>query len=232
MERVREQELMDDPRTDPRELQAALRALTRTNRWTGSDRRLRTELGRFGRPSTLSVLDVGCGGGGFLASIDRSPAGQSMRLRLGIDRSIEAVRTASQWHNDRAAFLVGDGRTVPLRDRSVDVAVCSLFLHHFDPDDVCTILREMKRVSRRGVVVCDLTRSRIAWMFTWVVTRLLSRSRLFHVDGPRSVRAAYTVEELRELARLAGLHDSRSSACFPFRTMLTWTRKEHRDEQG
>src|SRR5262249_34208718 len=138
---------------------------------------------------------------------------------IGLDRNPHAT---VRENGDILDFLVGDARFIPLADSAVDVVTCSLFLHHLDPPDVVGVFREAARVARRGVVAGDVTRSWPAWLITWIMTRVLSRSRFFHVDGPRSVRAAYTPGELLSLARSAGLADARVRRTFPFRMILTW----------
>lgn len=217
--RVREPELMDDPAVDPRELDHALETLNRTNRALGIERRLLAEVRRIAPVEHPSILDLGAGGGGFLRYAHEQFVGRNGSPLIGLDRSPQA---AARQKGDILDFLVGDARNVPLAKGSVDVVTCSLFLHHFDPPDVVRILRESARVARYGVVVSDLTRSRTAWITTWTMTRILSRSRLFHVDGPVSVRAAYNPEELLELARQAGMNDARVRRCFPFRMTLIW----------
>jgi hypothetical protein len=84
------------------------------------------------------------------------------------------------------------------------------------------MLRESARVCRSAVVIGDLDRSRLAWAMTWLVTRVTSRSHIFHVDGPRSVRAAYRPAEARALAAQAGLDGSVVHAVFPLRWLLFW----------
>jgi ubiquinone/menaquinone biosynthesis C-methylase UbiE len=219
---VRVPELMDDPAIDPRELRQALDALNRTNRALGADRRLFAAVRGIAPGDAPSVLDLGAGGGGFLRYVHaRTPERNGTPL-IALDFSPNAT---ARENGDLLNFLVGDARRVPLASASVDVVTCSLFLHHFDPPDVIRILREAARVARRGVVVSDLTRSSLSWLVTWTMTRVLSRSRLFHVDGPRSVRAAYTPGELLELAQSAGMAGARVRRSFPFRMILHWSKE-------
>lgn len=219
MVRLRLPELMDDPAVDPDELRHALNALNRTNRALGVDRGLLREVRRVASDAAPSILDLGAGGGGFLRyAHEQSPARHGAPL-IGLDRSPNAT---VRENGEILDFLLGDARSVPLADRSVDVVTCSLFLHHFDPPDVVRILREAARVARRGVVVSDLTRSWPAWVTTWTTTRVISRSRLFHVDGPRSVAAAFTPREMLHMAEDAGMQGARVRRSFPFRMVLAW----------
>ena len=226
MIRQRLPELMDAADVDPRAHEHALRALNRVNRLLGVDHRLLREVRRLVPAGGASVLDLGAGGGGFLSLLaNGSPTGGAAPL-VGLDRSLYALSRGRNWHRVPIQWVVGDARFIPLADRSVDVVTCSLFLHHFDAEEAIRVLREAARVARRGIVVGDLSRSRLAWGVTWLATHVLSRSHLFHVDGPRSVQAALRADELEELARQAGVTNARIEACFPFRLILTWKKPE------
>jgi hypothetical protein len=56
-------------------------------------------------------------------------------------------------------------------------------------------------------------------------TRLLSRSPVVHVDGPRSVAAAFTPAEALDLAQRAGLTGATVVRRWPCRFLLTWRRE-------
>jgi 2-polyprenyl-3-methyl-5-hydroxy-6-metoxy-1,4-benzoquinol methylase len=103
-----------------------------------------------------------------------------------------------------------------------DVVLCSLFLHHQGEQQGVTLLRQMARCARRLVLVNDLVRSPTGYSLAWLGTRLLTRSPVVHVDGPRSVAAAFTLREARELAERAGLHGARVEPRWPCRYLLSW----------
>lgn len=223
MLRQREPEIMDGP-LDPAAHEHALRSLNRIDRLLRVHQRLARYLRELGDPAQMSVVDLGSGGGGFLGHLARLPAGERAykRVLAGVDRSHFALTRARAWQGPTVRGIVADARRVPLADASVDVVTCSLFLHHFDGPEVVAILREAARVARRGVVLSDLSRSRTALGLTWLTTRLVSRSPVFHEDGIRSVRAAYRAGELEDLAHEAGLAGARVKAIFPFRLLLAW----------
>jgi 2-polyprenyl-3-methyl-5-hydroxy-6-metoxy-1,4-benzoquinol methylase len=105
-----------------------------------------------------------------------------------------------------------------------DVVACSLFLHHLDEPDAVKLLARMAEATERLVLVNDLVRSRLGWMLAYFGTRLLTRSRIVHVDGPRSVEGAFTPAEALRLAKSAGLAGARVSRHWPERFMLRWTK--------
>jgi hypothetical protein len=82
----------------------------------------------------------------------------------------------------------------------------------------------MARLATRLVLVNDLVRGPAAYALAWLGTRLLTRSPVVHLDGPRSVAAAFTLREARELAERAGLHGARIDRRWPCRYLLAWRR--------
>ena len=219
-------ELMDDPALATHEHHRALQSLNRANSLFRFDSRLFKEAVRLAGSRSISVLDLGCGGGGFLNLVGGTHPPLNGSIRVGIDPSFRAISAARRWSNGRTRWVAGDARRLPFADSSFDVVVSSLLLHHLDRNDVPLLLREAARVARVGIVMSDLTRSGHSLALTWSATRILSRSHVFHVDGPRSVRAAWTPRELRKFARQAGLTNGVVRRQFPFRMILSWRKTD------
>jgi SAM-dependent methyltransferase len=102
---------------------------------------------------------------------------------------------------------------------SFDLALCTLALHHFDPDAAVTLLGNMARVARQ-VLVYDVERSRPAHLGAFLLTRALHMHEMTRHDAPASVRRAYSAGELCDLAARAGLREARVWVSFPFRLAL------------
>jgi 2-polyprenyl-3-methyl-5-hydroxy-6-metoxy-1,4-benzoquinol methylase len=107
---------------------------------------------------------------------------------------------------------------------SVDVVMCSLFLHHLSEPDAVRVMAEMARVARRCVLVSDLRRCRAGLAAAFLATRIGTRSRVVRIDAVRSVRAAFTEDELSRLAETAGMRGSLVFRRWPFRMLMVWTR--------
>jgi SAM-dependent methyltransferase len=89
------------------------------------------------------VLDAGCGTGWGTAVL-----AERARETVGIDFSPAAVLDARSTHGERAQFLLGDLRDLPLADGELDHAVCFEALGHVaEPERV---LDELRRVLRPG----------------------------------------------------------------------------------
>ena len=157
-----------------------------------------------------SVLDVGCGAGDIpLALADRARrAGRQLRF-VAVDARPEVLEAAIALEPRLAGgdveLHVADGRRLPFPDHAFDVAHTSMVLHHLEPPDAISLLGELRRVARRGVVVNDLARSRIAVAGAWLMGHLLTANRFTRNDAPLSVRRAYRPAEMRSLLVAAGL---------------------------
>ena len=210
-------ELLDGPRDDPAALAGNLRDLRRINRWLGGvELSVAAIEALAAHRAEVSLLDVGTGGADIpLALLTRAAArGRRMSI-VGLDSRPEiltaaAIATPGLTTTDGLELQVGDGRALPFPDRSFDVAHASLVMHHLDPDGALALLREMARVTRLGVVVNDLERSRLGWVGAWLLGHLLTGNRYTRHDAPLSVRRAYRASEMRELVRAAGLVPART----------------------
>ena len=234
MKRERQAEIMDDAALDSRLHLQALRGLRRVNFWSNTARTFWRPIREFAAESAqpLKILDLATGGGDVPLSLWHLDQARCRRLAQsmpgkvsisGCDKSDVAIEYAAARAKEAGAaiqFFTADVlQEVP---SGYDILMSSLFFHHLDPEQVVLLLSRMKQA--RLVLVSDLLRSRSSLALTYVATRLLSRSHVVHVDGPRSVHAAYTMDEMQSLAREAGLHGARFQSVWPYRMLMCWRR--------
>ena len=156
----------------------------------------------------------------------RRAAGLDIRIE-GCDFSPLAVEYAQRKAEECGAdvrFFLQDVLQGPAL-AGYDAVTCSLFLHHLDEEQALAYLRWAAATAAHQVLVNDLIRSPVGWALAHVAGRILSRSDVVHVDGPRSVEGAFTREEARALAERAGLHGATVGWRWPFRYLLKWDRK-------
>jgi SAM-dependent methyltransferase len=208
-------ELLDGTGHDPTELAANFRDIQRVNRLLGGTATVLRHLPPLlaavptGRPVT--ILDLATGA----ADIPIAIAGWAERRNVPVtiiasDASDAVLDIARAQLGDRLGITLArhDARAVPLPDDAVDIAICSLSLHHFAPDDAVRVLRELDRIARVGFILNDLRRSRLGYAAAWVAARLTTRNRLTRNDAPLSVLRAYTPTELDDLLRRAGVDNA------------------------
>jgi 2-polyprenyl-3-methyl-5-hydroxy-6-metoxy-1,4-benzoquinol methylase len=228
--RNRVTELMDDPSLDEVKHIAALRDLERLNSLSRSASLLFHPLKSLAKSdgSVLRVLDLATGGGD--TPIDLSRRAKVCGLEMQIDgcdfsqRAVAYATSKAQQHASSCKFFCLDVFAQDLPS-GYDVIMCSLFTHHMDAKEVILLLKKMSGAARQALFVNDLLRSAMNLFLVTVATRLVSNSAVVQFDGPASVRAAYTLQEMRDMAQSAGLTDFQLSEHFPCRLLLEWKRK-------
>jgi ubiquinone/menaquinone biosynthesis C-methylase UbiE len=174
--------------------------MARVNRLFGGFAALRGAIRALtGNSPGLRILDVAAGSGATAMWLAAQLPG--------------ATVTASDLRPDLLALGSGrrcaaDGMALPFADGAFDVVVSTFFLHHLEEASLKEALREMLRVSRRGVVAVDLVRHPLAYRFLHWSRPLFRWNWITLVDGPRSVQAAFTPDELRRVLRDAGFPEA------------------------
>ena len=228
--RQRRPELMDELGLDPRRHAAALRGLERINVLSRTADALLPALRRLAertQSGELRILDVACGGGDMAVRLARSAGRAGLRVHVdGCDLSPTAVehsRSRAAAAGLEMRFFTHDALGNRFPD-GYDVLMSTLFLHHLDETDAVALLGNMREAARLGVLVDDLIRSRMGYTLAWLGCRLVTTSHIVHHDGPVSVEAAFSLDEIRELAGRAGLEDARLQRHWPERFLLEWAR--------
>jgi SAM-dependent methyltransferase len=141
---------------------------------------------------------------------------------LAVDIDSVTVAAASRHTADDGAVRVlrADALRLPFRDGSFDFVTCSMFLHHFGPEDISRLLLSFRTIARRAVVVNDLRRHLVPWAFIGVAARLTRRHPMFVHDAPLSVLRGFTPDELRDAAARAGDPAPSVLRRWPFRIVL------------
>ncbi len=222
-------ELMDDPSLPEKDHHQALRGLQRVNSLSRTASHVAAAIQRHFRhsaPQSLRILDIACGGGDVTLNVARQ------LRRAGMDASItgwDCSPTAVQFAQRQAADHRVDGVHFELADalatsstQTFDVVYCTLFLHHLTNDQAEKLLSSMWRLATRLVIIDDLRRSKLGYLLAIVGCRLLSRSPIVHVDGPLSVRAAFTDAEIVSLSDRCQLPRPSIHHHWPHRFLLSW----------
>lgn len=227
-------ELIDRSDPDPDRLLESLRDLAWLNHWLGGTASVLHELRALlaeGPRRPLIVLDVATGSADIPLAVVGWCAERGRVCRaVALDRGGPTARIAASVagrhpFGTRVLPVRGEARGLPIRSGSVDVAICSTALHHFGPAEAVTVLREMARVSRTGVVVSDLRRCWSGYLAARMLAETIWRRHPYsRHDGPASMRSAYTLDEARELAERAGLTGCRIAPRPGFRWTLRWAR--------
>ena len=224
--RIYEEELLDAGEGTDDDVARSLSDLRRVNRFLGGKKVVLRAIATCLDESSserVSVLDVGTGSAdlpmavaescaargleAFIAAVDISERNLRIsRAQLGVSAEVQLVRA--------------DSMRLPFAARSFDFVTASLFLHHFRDDDVVSLLADFGRIATRAVIINDLVRNLVPYYFTRITGPILAASFLTRNDGPVSVLRGFTLDEMNDLARRAGLKVRELKRVFPYRLSL------------
>jgi 2-polyprenyl-3-methyl-5-hydroxy-6-metoxy-1,4-benzoquinol methylase len=228
-ERSAEPEIIDGHEFSSEEMQGCLSELRRVNRFLGGQRALSQHLYpmiealRDQGSRHITLLDVGTGSADLPVCLVEWARNRRISIEVTvIDLNDCAAREA---HIRTRAMpeitvLEADALNLPFAERSFDFVLASMFLHHFETKRAARILSGFARVARVAFLINDLRRHLVAFYSIKVLSRVISRNRLFRYDAALSVLRGFTERDVSEIALAAGLpvHVARS---FPFRVILT-----------
>ncbi len=209
--RSAEPELLDEgvPEAEARRSLADLRFVNR--RLGGRRALLRAVMPHLGGIPRPRLLDVGSGSADLPSLLVAATAGRL--LAVAVDVKLLHLQEAPR----PLARVVADVRALPFAPASFDVVTANLFLHHFDGPEVAAVLRTLYGLARRALVVNDLRRARVPYVFGRLAFPLIFRSHVSVADGLLSIRRAFTRDELAAAFAEAGIAGVRIRRSFPYR---------------
>jgi ubiquinone/menaquinone biosynthesis C-methylase UbiE len=215
---------MDQPQPVSAELISDLRNLRALNRYFGSYRLVRYFLRRWIRPNEkLRVLDLATGSGDIprLVVDFARRAGATLQVDA-VDFQESTVAIARELSGDfpEISFHCADIHHFG-DDRSYDIVLFSLALHHFDEVEAVQLLHRCQTLSRGKVLVADLRRGWLARFGVHLLTATIFREPMTRNDARVSAARAFSFRELEYLAKQAGWKNL-GHRRFPFARQAIW----------
>jgi ubiquinone/menaquinone biosynthesis C-methylase UbiE len=156
------------------------------------------------------AIDIGCGGGRLVIMLAES---SGFREVVGLDLSKNMLRRAERRALDsglrnRVTFREGNAERIPFPDKTFDLVVSTLSLHHWSRPKA--VFDEVARVLAPGgkCVLGDLRRDPIPVFtgFIWFATHFIVPRSLRRMGEPLgSLRSAYTDQEISALLQKSKL---------------------------
>jgi ubiquinone/menaquinone biosynthesis C-methylase UbiE len=197
----------------PNQARLILNDLTRINEKFGGHSVVLKTLKRVARTDeAFSLLDIGAASGDSARTIG---AKFPFARIVNFDNNAVNLSAAPQ------PKIIGDAFKLPFTASSFDYVMCSLFLHHFADSAVVELLRSFHAIARKALLVCDLERNILPYLFLPATKPFFHWQRITVSDGVISVRASFKKAELQELAKRAGISSCEVSTYRPaFRISL------------
>ena len=106
----------------------------------------------FKNKKISSILDVGCGGGKFLNSLNL----KTRLKKCGIETSSKSINVLKKKHK-KCTFIKSHMHNIPLKDNSFDFVYAISVLHWVDRNNYLQSLGELLRVSKKFLMIVDFS---------------------------------------------------------------------------
>lgn len=207
-------------------LEKNLNEIDLVNRWLGGHQVTLSGVKKLleGKKENIHIVDIGCGSGGTLKYLAAWAGKNNFSFQFtGIDFNAEAVRLAEKncrgFSNIR--FIHSDYKDVLFnKNFHADIILSCLFCHHLNNEELKIYMKETVGRSHLGVVINDLQRHPVPYLFTKMLGALFPLSILFKNDAPLSVLRAFKKRELHTLVEEAVIPNARVHWKWAFRYLL------------
>ncbi len=205
--RTDEEEIMDDFSLTGDVLDNTLDTLAKINKWLGGNQvvlsGLKTMLKKHPKDKTITIVDLGCGGGDMLRLIADygHKLGYTFKL-IGIDANeytVEHARKRSESY-DEISFLTQDIFSEEFNAMSYDIVIATLFLHHFKEPQIIDLLQSTLKKANIGVLINDLHRHRLAYYLFKLIT-IPVQNKMIKEDGLISILRGFKKIELEKISK-------------------------------
>lgn len=205
--RSKEEEIMDDLDMSGDILIDSLDKIATINQWLGGNKLTLSGILKLLRDTPkdrpISVVDLGCGNGDMLRALAK--VGEKLGYKfdlLGIDANQATIDYAIELSTafDNIRYIKMDVLTDEFADIDYDVALCTLFLHHFEDDVAFDFVKALESKAKIGVIINDLHRHPLAYYLFRLIT-LPVNNYMMKQDGMLSIRKGWRREDFEKFAR-------------------------------
>lgn len=207
-------EMMDDFSLEGEILTDALDKIAAINRLLGGNKvtlqGVRQLLAAIPEDREIKIVDLGCGNGDMLRALADIARDEKRNFRLtGVD--------ANSHTTDYAKKLSVDYPNINFRCENIfeldfeafdcDIWLVTLTLHHFDDSAIVTLLEQLTRHAKLGIVINDLQRSRLAYQLFRCVCFVFGLNPMSREDGLVSILRGFKKNELTAFSKKLSLRN-------------------------
>lgn len=206
--RSQQVEIMDDLDFQGEEMKNLLGDLKYVNKWLGGNTVTLDGIEKLLRGNSkkepITILDIGCGDGQLLRNCAKYAENNGLKLKcIGLDFNKNILEYAENQSKDfpnikfQKVDVFLEEELIP----NCDIAVCTLFLHHFSDESIAELLKILLKKSNNGLVINDLQRSRIAFNLFKIVSNLFLKTDTAKHDGLVSIARGFKKDELEHISK-------------------------------
>ncbi len=196
-------EIMDDFSLEGNDLADALDKIATINHLLGGNKLTLKGVEKLiqdiPQQTQICIVDLGCGNGDMLRSLaDYADECQRNFRLIGIDANPFTVNYAkeSSANYPNIEYLSADIFEFDFAEPQIDIALCTLTLHHFKEQQLLQIMQVLDQNVNIGIVVNDLHRSKIAYWLFQIVCYVFQLNQMSKEDGLTSILRGFKKMEL------------------------------------
>ncbi|CAM3662494.1 methyltransferase domain-containing protein [Sphingobacterium prati] len=200
-------EIMDDFSLEGEELQLTLNRLSKINKFLGGNNitldGVKKLLSKTDISKTVTVLDIGCGGGDMLRMLSDFGAKNNIDFKMhGIDANYFTITYAQGLSTGypNISYSCRDVLGKDFSTRQYDIVLCTLTLHHFGNEQIIDLMGRLANMCKLGIIVNDLQRSKIAYRLFQTICVVFRLNRMTREDGLVSILRGFKKCELEQFA--------------------------------
>jgi len=220
--RSEQREIMDDLEMGGPLVIDALDHMSAINKWLGGNRvtinGIEKLLRNHPRNQEVIVIDLGCGNGDMLRQVADFGRKRGYNFKLiGIDANLATIKYARKLSKnyEEITYDQQDIFSEEFQKVKYDVALCTLFLHHFENDFIIKFVKALIGNARKGVVINDLHRHPMAYILFKTIS-IFIKNHIVKTDGAISILRAFKKPELERFSKMLHLK-STINWCWAFR---------------
>lgn len=206
------EESMDDFSMDNDGLVTALDDIARINQLLGGNfvtlEGVQQLIKNFPKDQTITIMDFGCGSGDMLRMLSKYGTKNNVKFNLiGIDANEATIRHAEKCSAEfeNITYLAEDIFLYDFSKYNIDIALITLTLHHFKEDEILKIMRVIFNLVKKGIVVNDLQRSKLAYRLFQAIIFIFRLEKMTANDGLISILRGFKKEDLEKFSKDLGL---------------------------
>jgi len=204
-------EIMDDFSMKGELLRDTLDKLGCINKWLGGNNITLSGITKLlqqqPKDKVFTILDLGCGHGDILRLVADYGRKHNFSFNLiGMDANQDAVNYAKALSKayPELSFIKEDVFSENLDKLEYDIVLTTLFLHHFNNQELITLLDKLSQKATLGIVVNDLQRSKIAYALFKLLGFFIS-NKMITEDGLTSILRAFKKKDLIRISKTLNL---------------------------
>ena len=205
--RSKQNEIMDDLDMSGEVLIKTLNQLASINKWLGGNKitlnGVKVLLKNHDHTQVISIVDLGCGNGDMLRKVAGFGRKNGIKFKLvGLDANQTTIDYAIELSVDfpEITYRKEDVLAPEFKNQTYDIALCTLFLHHFEDETALDLMQTLTKNAAIGVIVNDLHRHKLAYYLFCLLSPIIN-NHMVQTDGLISILRGFKRTDLVKYAK-------------------------------